>query len=487
MRDGVAGGSDHTVGIRALLGVAVVLTEIVFLDSYATSAGLGFVLSSVAVTIALLIQLRFAVRENSATPADIVVFIFNWLFLDLAPKFQLINMPQQLVNTSSVGEDLVATTNLICALSMLTFTVFYHFLSAKSNSVAAVENAAALQPVKQPAPFTGTAIGIAVFVCVLVVGVAAPHAYKTINAEAAVTSPATLVINRFLLFIPSATLLILVNETVRTRRKWIFSRACVIALLVLLVLITENTYTEKRNALGPVYLGLLLIGFQHSLASRARRMLLLVVSMVLVFPASSIFVHNRSLTLSDISMGRIWEQIEEHYFSINYDSWANIYTCIEIVKVHGLQWGHQLLGSVLFFVPSAMWSGKPQATGIFIGNYLTANYSMWFTNLSAPLVGEAYLDFGILGVIVYSAALAAFVTFLNRLALRQEKWVSLPIAVYTSIFLMIVLRGSLMIAMSFAAAALLSFMVASSLLSMKVVLRRRSFIRHAVPRPTMAS
>ena len=43
--------------------------------------------------------------------------------------------------------------------------------------------------------------------------------------------------------------------------------------------------------------------------------------------------------------------------------------------------------------------GKPLATGIFLADYLIRNYSMWFTNLSAPLVAEGYLDFGPGGVV----------------------------------------------------------------------------------------
>jgi len=68
------------------LAAFIIITEIVFVYSMA-SAGMEFVLSSIAMTVALLIQLRFGMREGTPTPADIVVFIFNWLFLDLAPKF----------------------------------------------------------------------------------------------------------------------------------------------------------------------------------------------------------------------------------------------------------------------------------------------------------------------------------------------------------------------------------------------------------------
>ncbi len=235
--------------------------------------------------------------------------------------------------------------------------------------------------------------------------------------------------------------------------------------MFVLVAITENPYTEKRNALGPVYLGLILVLFQNWFASRTRRLVLLVLGMVLAFPAIAVFTQNHNAILGQFSMDQFGSQIADHYFSINYDSWANIYTSVEIVRVHGLQWGHQLLGSMLFFVPSSLWTSKPLATGIFLGNYLIAHYSMWFTNLSAPLVAEGYLDFGYVGVVAYAAGMAYFVTFLNTLARRRDKWAALPMATYASVFLMIVLRGSLMIAMGFGVAAFLSFGLASAMLS----------------------
>jgi hypothetical protein len=469
--------SGFVFDIRVLVGLAIILNEIVFVNVLG-STGVEFVLSSALVTIALLIQLRFALQEHAGTPADIVVFIFNWLFLDLAPKVQLLSAPQQLVNTSSVTVDTVAMTNLVCALFMLTFTFVYVFSGRR------VKEAADAAPQQE---FTGGGIGIAIFVCVVVVGAAAPHAYHAVEVTET-TTPATLIVNRFLLFLPSATLLILLNETIRSGRKILFSRICVLLLLVVLVLITENPYTEKRNALGPVYIGVLLIMFQSWFTNRGRRMLLLVISMVLVFPAITIFTHNKNVVLSQVSMSDFGEEIADHYFSINYDSWANIYTSVEVVRVHGLQWGHQLLGSLLFFVPSSLWSTKPLATGILLANYLINNYSMWFTNLSAPIVAEGYLDFGYLGVIAYAAGMAYAVRFLNALAERRGKWIALPLATYASVLLMIVMRGSLMIAMGFAVAAFLSFGLASALLSVKLGMRHPRRVAHGVThRRTAAS
>jgi hypothetical protein len=458
--------SINFFSFRVLLALFIVLIEVIFVGNLAT-AGMEFILSSAAVTIALLIQLRFGVQPNAAAPADLVVFIFNWLFLDLAPKVQLINMPQRLINTSTVTVDGVAWTNLVCALFMIAYTLFYAFLSKRAERPPST---VAMPVVSQE--FAPGAVGLALIVCVLVVGVAAPGAYASIqNLEAA--TPATLVMKRFLLFLPTATLLILLNETVRSGRKVLFSRACVLLVLLVLVMVTENTYTEKRNAIGPVYIALLLVLSQGWFAVGSRRLVLLVSSMVVVFPAISVFTHNHQQSLMDVSLSQFSEQIADHYFSINYDSWANIYTAVEVVKVHGMQWGHQLLGSLLFFVPSSIWGSKPLATGIFLADYLIANYSMWFTNLSAPLAAEGYLDFGPGGVVGYAGATAWFVVFLNRQALRRDGWVAFPLATYASVFLMIVLRGSLMIALGFAAAAFLSFQLAAVMLSAKIGVRHR--------------
>ena len=113
---------------------------------------------------------------------------------------------------------------------------------------------------------------------------------------------------------------------------------------------------------------------------------------------------------------------------------------------------------------------------------------MWFTNLSAPLAAEGYLDFGFAGVVAYAAGLAVFVAFLNRFARRRDKWIAMPMAIYTSVFLMIVMRGSLMIAMGFAGAAFLSFYAASGLLSLKLGMRKRHApARRAPGRTTVAT
>src|SRR5260370_33868223 len=82
----------HLLGVKVLLALFIVLMEVIFINSLA-SAGIEFVFSSAALTVALLIHLRFALRTSAESPAVMVGFFFNWLFFGLAPTFQLIPPP----------------------------------------------------------------------------------------------------------------------------------------------------------------------------------------------------------------------------------------------------------------------------------------------------------------------------------------------------------------------------------------------------------
>jgi hypothetical protein len=470
------------------LAAFIITTEIVFLY-FMSSAGVEFAVSSIAVTVAVLLQLRFGMREDTLTPADIVVFIFSWLFLDLAPKIQLLSVPRVLVNTSTVVPELVLITNLICALFIVTFTIAYASLNRRSriankgrpanglngpadvlnrradvrNTPADVLVAGDVDSAPAPDQFGPVGIGAAVGLCVLLVAALGRSAYAVDDTPG--ISPADMIVHKFLLFLPSATLLILLHETLRSGRKVLFSRVCVLLLLGILVAVTQNPLTEKRNGLGPIYLSILFVLFELKLRSQNRRLILLLVSMVVIFPAITVLTHHRSQIATGVPLDAVVSTLKDHYFSTHYDAWANIYTTVEMVQRQGIHWGQQLLGSVLFFVPSSLWHTKPLATGIAIGNYLISNYSMWFTNLSAPLVGEAYIDFGAPGVALYAVALAWLVTWMNKVAAAGRKWVVFPLMIYGAFFLMFALRGSLMIAFAYGAGGLLSFLAASALLS----------------------
>jgi hypothetical protein len=448
--------------MRLAIAAFIVITEIIFLY-FMSAAGIEYVLSSVVLSLALLLQLCFGIRKDAPIPADIVAFIFSWLFLDLAPKIQLLSSPRMLVNTSSVVASGVLVTNLICAVFIVAFTAVYTLVHRPASLETAVVES---HPEPQETQiFTPFGICLLLGICVVVVAILGRTPYQ---ADATVLGPATpsgMVIKKFLLFMPSAALFVYLNGMIRARQKWMFSSLCVLGILILLVAFTENPLTEKRNALGPVYLGLLFVVYRSRLHGLNSRLLLLVASMVLVFPTITIMTHSHHQFLHGMQLSALVETLKDHYFSVNYDAWANTYTIVEMVGREGLGWGRQLLGDFLFFVPSSVWHTKPLATGIAVGNYLIMHHSGWFTNLSAPLPAEGYMDFGTLGAALYGAVLAMFVEWLNRLAADDSRAIAFPLAAYASLYLMFALRGSLMVAIAYGTGSFFAFLVAASCLT----------------------
>jgi hypothetical protein len=79
----------------------------------------------------------------------------------------------------------------------------------------------------------------------------------------------------------------------------------------------------------------------------------------------------------------------------DFDAFAQIVNSVEYIQNVGIQFGNQFLGVIFFWIPRFLWLDKPIDTGTLLANF--KGYS--FGNLSAPLVSEVLINFGILGII----------------------------------------------------------------------------------------
>jgi len=92
------------------------------------------------------------------------------------------------------------------------------------------------------------------------------------------------------------------------------------------------------------------------------------------------------------------------------------------VEQIGISWGYQLLGSIFFFIPRSIWTTKPVGSG-----FTVANLFGWdFDNVSMPLIGEGYSNFGVFGIVVLAIAMGALlkkidVNYYLRLNNETEK------------------------------------------------------------------
>ncbi|MGB0789634.1 MAG: hypothetical protein ACPGQR_08885, partial [Marinirhabdus sp.] len=221
-----------------------------------------------------------------------------------------------------------------------------------------------------------------------------------------------------------------------------------IGFFILLLVWFKNPLTEKRNALGPIYLCLIYLFVPRLFNSNLKTFSLLTFLMIIAFPLTAIFTHSDA-TLQEIvrDPGIFFEQskgggIYKAFTTLNYDAFANFSTTIDYVRHNGLSWGCQLLSALLFFVPRSIWAGKPIGTGEFIGDYLVSDYGYHFTNLSNPYVSEGYINFGWLGIVFFAIVLAAVFIVMGSW-LKSGDYLIKIMAFYLAMHMIYLLRGDL--------------------------------------------
>lgn len=214
----------------------------------------------------------------------------------------------------------------------------------------------------------------------------------------------------------------------------------------LLFVLVKNPMIEKRNALGPLFITLLIFSKPILFNSNKKIFSFLFGVMVIIFPLASILTHSRSGLKSILNTpSKLIDNIKSYdilgeFNTLHYDAYSNALATMDFVSNHGITYGKQFIGGIFFFIPRSIWDSKPESTGKFIGQYLMSNYKMWFDNLSNPFLSEGIINFGFLGIIIFPILLAWFITKMLQWQYSNDLLKQI-VAIYFSIHLIFFLRG----------------------------------------------
>lgn len=132
-----------------------------------------------------------------------------------------------------------------------------------------------------------------------------------------------------------------------------------------------------------------------------------------ISPIFNIFRH--IVSISGITQEATLPSLTNYIGSAHFDAFENGIHTIQYVQQEGITWGWQLLGSLLFFVPRSMWSGKPVATGHFIYTWLeTQGYTVFNKNVAVISAAEGFINFHVPGVIVLAVVIGIISGWLDR-------------------------------------------------------------------------
>jgi hypothetical protein len=176
----------------------------------------------------------------------------------------------------------------------------------------------------------------------------------------------------------------------------------------------------------------------------------LIFSLLVLFPFLDKF-RNISAT-SEIDLDLNFKMFTEAHF----DSYNNFGL---IVTEDIVTYGRQLLGVLLFWLPRVFWQDKPIGSGAFLADKL--NFS--FSNVSANFFAEGYINFGLIGIILFLIALAFFTARMDKLywsvLFNQRNNFFKVIYLIILGMLFLVLRGDLMSSFAFTCGFMLAIFV----------------------------
>lgn len=220
------------------------------------------------------------------------------------------------------------------------------------------------------------------------------------------------------------------------------NRRLVGALAVLLLAITANPISAPRYWLGTVILThVLAFAWQRPRVEvwLTRGLVPSLLIAVLVFlPFADQFRTSRAVTLE------LGTSVENHLAThADYAMFGQVAASVAVVDDQGHDWGRQLSGAALFFVPRSLWTTKPFDTGDHVSDSLGLPTRL---NQSSPLWSELHVAGGPVLVILGFALLARITAGVQgRWREASSARAVLFLSISAGLFLFI-LRGSLLAA-----------------------------------------
>lgn len=213
----------------------------------------------------------------------------------------------------------------------------------------------------------------------------------------------------------------------------------IIIILGIFVITCFPTSLARNRA--AVYYGGLYIVYNNKILKNYKFSIAMILGLVIVFPLMGFL---RSIT--DVHSGikvAFNTNIMKTYLSGDYDAYTMFMIIRQYVKEYGVTYGGQLIGVLLFFVPRKYWPSKPLGTG-YMAMYNTRVYD--FYNVSAPLVSEAYVNFGKVGIVIFGIALGYLTKILDDKFIKESNHIAKIKIIYPFLMfhLFFILRGDLL-------------------------------------------
>lgn len=396
--------------------------------------------------------------------------VFNYLFFYLAPIIQINNLVYsnyQFPNSITFDQQLVQTAILSIIVFNIIFSLTYYNLT--KNYVANNQNYASSEKFDFFKYYKNSFYVIIILSIIIIPflssffleGKSMMQAQRTGQYQGSFGKTSTLIVLKFLFYLPFFPA---IYSIINKNKLSIY----IIIFTIILLIIFKNPFFDKRHALGPIYLLLLTFYYTSIFKSNLKSVTLLFVILVIGYPAVSIITHNPQFRFEYDFTTFYYAGFDEVFLNVfnqlHYDAFANFMGAIKYYQVENVKIGYQLLGSILFFVPRSIWPTKPLSSGEEVGWFLLNDYSLHFVNISQPFIGEGWINFGFIGILIFPIVFAYIFYFFYKWSQDKDKLKNVAY-VFFSYHLIYLLRGDLMSGIAFFVGPFLAIYVVPKIIS----------------------
>lgn len=229
------------------------------------------------------------------------------------------------------------------------------------------------------------------------------------------------------------------------------------ALFATLVLMLVSCFPAAmaRYNMACIYGAVLLLACSPLFEKKGLFPVLFLVAFLVVFPAANAY-RWEDFTLSMFGKAIVGAigNLPRGFCAVDYDAYSMVARTLRYVESFGATGGYQLLGSLLFFVPRAIWPTKPEGSG----NLVCAAQGQIQLNISSPLPAEGIVNFGIVGLLIFAVVAVLVCRRLDRWFVESESPLRLfyPFACLLLFFMM---RGDLLSSLAFTSGYVVSFLI----------------------------
>lgn len=333
--------------------------------------------------------------------------------------------------------------NIVIVIFQIIFDILYRLFNKKYS--CRIENTESKFFISNFTAIVLTVISFALFIFMVGYYGFAGLIDKTEKIDNDLSQMESLIIDNFLRVFPLVILLMFIN--IKHNNNFIY-KFCLLINFLVVFFVFFPIGAVSRYRVAFVYLSIMFSLLKGKIKNSSILLLFMIVAILVIFPVLNFFRSNSIYDLSQFKFA-IFD-----YSSGDFDTYQMLISSIKYARSEGYFMGENILTAFLFFVPRSMWSGKMVGSGYYIAIHYESN----FKNISCPLLGEFYLSFGIIGIILLAIGIS-YISFLFDTGIEKRNVFKTVVGIMIIGFVIFVMRGDLLSSYAYLMGSIFPFII----------------------------